>query len=266
MGNTFKIASIHIYPIKGLKGIEVKESQLLERGLEHDRRWMLIDSNSNFISQREFSQLSLFQCSMKGDQIHVSYGESSISWDIDLTQDVKRELTIWDEEEIGMEVSDAVSEWFSDKLGMKCTLVKMVDEYDRIKPLKKGRESTKLSFADGYPVLILGTASMDLLNEKSSKEILPDRFRSNIIIETNVAHEEDHWDIIQIGDASLQVIKACVRCQVIMIDQSTGIADKEVLKALSTYRKEGNEVRFCANVICLTEGKLDQQSQVVLSK
>lgn len=249
------VKSLHIYPIKGMKGIDLNSSKAMERGLENDRRWMLVDKNGNFITQRTNSNLALFRCEL-GSLLKVFYGSDSIEIDLEQYSSLKIETTVWDTKVMAYEVSDVISDWFAKKLGVKCHLVKMVNEFDRYKKLIKGPEQTKVSFADGYPYLIVGTASLNKVSQEVGSEIPADRFRANIVVETQIPHEEDTWNHIRIGSSLLQVIKPCARCTVVNIDQATGIKDNQPLKTLSLYRKYGNKVNFGANVICLEEGNI----------
>ncbi len=247
------IKSLHIYPIKGLGGIELQEAILLERGMQYDRRWMLVDANGEFMSQRNDSRLALFRCSID-DVLRIKYGGSDIAVELDQYTDHKILATVWESEVYGFEVSRKVSDWFSDLLGVSCRLVRMVDGYDRYKELIRGPKQTKLSFADGYPYLILGTASIEKLSKVAGKEIPANRFRPNIIVHTSTANEEDYWNFLQVGNFKMQVIKPCVRCLVINIDQTSAEQKAEPLKSLSSYRRDGNNVIFGVNAICLEEG------------
>jgi len=250
-----KINSIHIYPIKGLAGISLSSAKVLERGLEYDRRWMLIDAQGEFITQRTDARLALFHCAL--DQtLAVTYGDAQLSIDLDEVTGEKILTNVWEHQVYTYEVSQAASDWFSDQLGVDCLLVKMVDEFDRYKDLIKGPAQTRVSLADGYPYHIIGTASFDLLADKVGSRIPQNRFRANIIVETDEAHIEDTWDQLKVGSAKLQVIKPCARCLVVNIDQSTGKSLKEPLKSLASYRSDGNVVNFGANSICLTEGSI----------
>lgn len=249
------IKSLHIYPIKGLGGIDVQEANLLERGMQYDRRWMLVDMDGVFISQRTDARLALFNCMIDG-HLNVSYQDSEINIDLDEYSSVRILTTVWEHEVHAYEVNESVSKWFSDMLNVECLLVRMTDDDVRYKELIKGPKQTKVSFADGYPYHIIGTASIDQLSEIIGSEIAATRFRANIIVNTTEAHEEDTWNQIDIGNAKVQVIKPCARCLVVNIDQSTAEMNKEPLKSLSTYRRVGDKVNFGANAICLIQGKI----------
>lgn len=263
MNTQHSIQSIYIYPIKGLRGISLSQSQLLERGLAHDRRYVLVDKEGMFLSQRKFPHMALFTCAMNETEITVSYHNESISWSIDSFSDKKRCVSIWDLDTYAFEVEDRINHWFTVQIGVDCALVKMTDRYDRIKPLKDDRH-TKVSFADGYPVLVLGTASLEFLNQKLSDKIEESRFRANIYIHTTVPHIEDTWSKLIIGGATLEVIKPCARCQVVNIDQLSAEVNHEPLKTLAMYRKVGNKVNFGVNAICVESGLLSIDDLVIV--
>lgn len=247
------IKSLHIYPIKGMGGIELKESKLLERGMQYDRRWMLVDMDGEFITQRTVPRMALFQC-MIDIKLNVSFEGSSISIEMDEYSDVKILTTVWENEVYAYEVNTNLSDWFSAQLDISCRLVRMVDQWNIYKKLIKGPKETKVSFADGYPYSIVGTASLDELSKRLAEEIPANRFRANIIVNTLIAHEEDLWDVLRIGDTKLQVIKPSARCLVVNIDQKSATIKKQPLKELTLYRKQENRVNFGANTICLVEG------------
>lgn len=259
------IKSLHIYPIKGLGGIDLQEANLEERGFEYDRRWMLVDENGEFISQRTVPEMALFRCNME-DGLNVVYKENAISINVETYSDRKILTTVWEHEVYAYEVSDEISMWFSEMLNIQCRLVRMTDQHDRYKKLIKGPKHTKLSFADGYPYMIIGTASLAKISNEVGQEIPANRFRPSIVVKTLVAHEEDDWAYIEMGDVKLQVIKRCARCVVVNIDQNSAAQSKEPLKSLSKYRMEENNVNFGINVVCLVQGSIRVGDIVVVKK
>lgn len=247
------VKSLHVYPVKGMGGIELQEANMFERGVQFDRRWMLVDKDGEFITQRTVSKIALFQCRID-NALHVSYKRETISWGFEEYTDVKILTTVWENEVFAFEVNRKVSNWFSNQLEIDCRLVRMVDEFHIYKKLIKGPKQTKVSFADGYPYSIIGTASLGELSKRVGINIPANRFRANIIVHTKIAHEEDLWDELQIGSAKLQVIKPSARCLVVNIDQTSAENKKQPLKELASYRMEDNKVNFGANTICLVEG------------
>ena len=257
------VKSIIIYPIKGMRGVELDSCATLDRGFENDRRYMLVDKNNKFISQRSHSKLALITAQIVDEKMHITYNDSMFSFSIQEYSDEVIDATLFDNVVSGTIVSENVSRKFSEMLEDDVRLVKMTTENIRIKKLIKGPEKTNVSFADGYPYLIAGTASLNQLNEKLDGSVLMDRFRPNIVIETEVPHEEDNWESIQIGNAKMLVIKPCARCPVVTINQQTADKTKDTLKVLSTYRKKDNKVYFGVNAISLENSHINVGDSVV---
>lgn len=258
------VSQLYIYPIKSLGGIAVQECKALIRGFEYDRRWMLVNNTGRFLSQRENAQLALFSCQMKDGRLVVSYKSEELSIDLEAHTDNEIEIEVWSDKFQAYEVDKETSEWFSEQLDQPVRLVKMTEASLRPKQLKVAPHKTELSFADGYPYLILGDASMQALNSHLDNPLPLDRFRANIIVTTTQAHEEDKWQQnFQLGQAKLKVIKPCARCVVTTIDQRSGEKGKEPLKSLATYRQWDNKIWFGANAICTQEGIVSVGDRVV---
>ncbi len=256
--NNYTIEKLYVYPVKGLKGIEVEEALFEKEGLQYDRRWMIVDvEDQKFISQRSHPQLALFKTKIENGKLYIHYGEDYVSFDVSLyNPDLRLDVTVWNDTVNCHEVDTSISYWLSNKLDWPCKLVSLTDRNARIKIYGKEKNSTTMSFADGYPALILGTASMDFLNEKSSTPIHYNRFRPNILVKTFIPHEEDTWSKCETSDVSMQLIKPCVRCQVINIDQDLAEKMLEPTKTLAVYRMSENGIIFGMNTVCLKEGVL----------
>lgn len=252
-----KVKEIIIYPIKGLKGISVSKSNVKDIGLEGDRAYMLSDLNGNLISQRTTNELALMSVQQKDKTLLVQHKGQSIEIETGQMSDQQMEVEVWGARFSCNEVSKEISAWFAKQLGMPCKLMIMPDSKSRIKKFNKPPYESYLSFADGYPILTLGTNSVEQLNNKLSETVEANRFRANILIETSSPHEEDDWADFMIGEnVKLRNIKPCVRCQVITINQENGIKGNEPLKTLSTYRKFAEGVCFGSNVIVLSQGEI----------
>ena len=241
------------------------DSALAEKeGFRYDRRWMLVDSNGRFLSQREHNEMSLFSCSITDSSLEIEYDGDKISIPLDQETNTHHNVTVWDHTVSAAEVNPIFSDWFSDKLKQSCKLVRMTDSSERIKDFKKPPFKSKVSFADGYPYLLLGTASMDELNNRMDTALNINRFRPNIVVDTSIAHEEDEWEDIQASGAHLRIVKPCARCVVTTINQETGVAGKEPLKTLASYRRWDNQVFFGANAILLSPGVINKDDQILL--
>ena len=61
------ISQLYIYPVKSLGGIAVNTALVTERGLENDRRFMLVDEEGLFLTQRERPSMALLRTAIEGD-------------------------------------------------------------------------------------------------------------------------------------------------------------------------------------------------------
>jgi hypothetical protein len=249
-----KVTGLYIYPIKSISGISLSSSVVMERGLQYDRRWMLVDENNKFISQRQHIEMALLQPEIVGDQLRISHKTKDIPpLSFDLNPDLDKEkitVSIWNDVISALRMEDACGAWFSEVLDMKCELVYMPDEVQTADwTARQTSTGEGVSFADGYPLLVLGTASVADFNTRLDNPVQAANFRPNILVESTTPYEEESWKRFTIGQQSFEGIRACGRCQVIGFDQEKATNDPAVLKTLSTYRKVGNKVLFGLNAV-----------------
>lgn len=256
-----ELSEIWVYPVKSLGGISLKEARVTDRGLELDRRWLLVDDNGRFLSQREHPELALFSPEIAGDCLRITHKELQDSIDIPLRPIVldatsKLEVTVWDDTIDAFEVSPDATDWFSKLIGFSVRLVYMPDESERkVDPdyAITGDEIT--SFSDAYPFLIIGQSSLDDLNGRLEVKVPMNRFRPNFVFTNGEAFEEETWREFKIGNIPFVGVKPCARCVMTTIDQEKGvISGKDPLKTLSQYRNFGNKVLFGENLIGLGMG------------
>lgn len=249
-----KVTGIRIYPIKSLGTIELEEAVALKSGLQWDRRWMLVDSQNIFMTQRKLKELCLFKQEINKGTLLVHKEESRVT--VPLRQEEQKLFTadIWGHATPVFEVGSEISEWFSEHLKQAVKLVRMNLDHARYREKEEAKENVEMNLADGYPILILGSASLDYLNGKLQEPVGMDRFRPNIIVDTSKAHEEDEWKDFEIGEASFHISHPCARCLVTTINQRTAEKGKEPLRTLAGYRKVGERVNFGANTLCKVEG------------
>lgn len=234
------ISEIHIYPIKSLKGIRLDSAVVEKRGLRHDRRWMLVDAENRFMTQREFPQMARVTVSIQENHLEIHAAEmTSIFVPFIPTGNERVRTMVWGSDCEGIGYSSEVDEWFSRAIGAKCRLIYMPDDEFRPVNSRFNAGDDIVSFADGYPLLAIGEASLRDLNSR-----MPDapvemrRFRPNLVIAGSEAFAEDKWADINIGDAGFRAAKPCARCVMTTIDPDLGEFDgKEPLKTLATYRR-----------------------------
>jgi uncharacterized protein YcbX len=265
--NDLYLSALNIYPIKSLGGFSLQQAQMEDTGLQYDRKWMLIDAEGTFITQRKHFELAMLQVSINVDQLTVTHKKDlsrNVSFSLDENTGVNIPVSIWDDQSRGLEVSTRVNEWFSDFMQMNVRLVQMPSNERRLVDQRYADENEIVSFADGYPCLIISEASLNGLNEKLAEPVHMDRFRPNFVFTGGEPHIEDKFGSFYLGDTLFSAVKPCARCVLTTIDQQTGIKGHEPLKTLASYRMEGKKVLFGQNLIHKGNGtiRLGDQIQV----
>lgn len=250
----YVVKELYIYPIKSLAGIPVQSAKAEEMGFEYDRRWMLIDEENQFITQREHPILSQFYPQIKEDSIEISHLDTTHEFLIGENLSEPIFSKVWDDESKVVEVNKTTSKWFSEALGFSCKLVKILNKGDRKHDSSRLNQILNVSLADGYSYLLIGSKSFDQLNERLEEKITIQRFRPNIVITTNLPHEEDFFGTFQIGNVKFKNAKPCGRCVMVNTNPANAIVSKEPLKTLSLYRTSNNLVYFGTNILSLQEG------------
>lgn len=250
----YSISQLNIYPVKSLGGFSPDQWVANPEGFYLDRTWLLTKDYKTFISQRDVPVLARFKTSINENDIIVTFEGQSITFGYDQIEQKKHILRVWDDECVTYETPSFLSEWFSDMLRFRVFLVRQADHKSRMHYSSKIQKSVAVTMADGYPYLILGTASLQELNSRLELPVALNRFRPNIVVSTSIPHEEDLFESFTIGTATFTIMKPCGRCIMVNVDQETGTSYKEPLKTLSAYRKIDNHVYFGANAICLSSG------------
>jgi uncharacterized protein YcbX len=245
-----QVSELFIYPIKSLGGISVQNAAVTSRGLQHDRRWMLVNEHGHFITQREFPQMALLKATVEVNGIavhHHSIGSLLIPFNSE--KKPLQQFAVWDDTCMGRYVSEEFDEWFSEVLNMKCRLVYMPDDSEREVDQRYAKPGMITSFADAYPFLLIGQSSLDDLNKRMVLPLPMNRFRPNIVFTGGDAYSEDLMNKIAISDITFYGAKLCARCVLTTIDQQTAIKAKEPLKTLASYRMKNNKIMFGQNLV-----------------
>lgn len=257
------VTEIWIYPVKSLGGLSLPAGRVLSKGITHDRRWMLIDENNQFMTQRVYPGMALFKLSPAQEGFLVNFGEEQIHLPFEHTG-IATTARIWDDEVNVYEVSKRHSEWFSHHLGMACRLVFFPENEPRaVDPdYAFGRE--QVSLADAYPLLMIGQESLNDLNSRMRIPLPMNRFRPNIVFKGGMPYAEDNWKNLAIGQTRLSAVKPCSRCVLTTVDQDTGRKGIEPLVTLATYRKKGNKINFGQNLLVKQEGLVTVGEEISL--
>ncbi len=246
------LTELNIYPIKSLKGIAITEAAVEARGLRRDRRWMLVDADNKFITQREIPKMAALSVDLLTDGLRVTNGSTHIDVPAEPYSDDSATVAIWGSRVKAAVYQPFVNHWFSDALGVDCRLVQMPESTNRIvSPNYAVRKFEDIvSFADGYPFLLIGQASLDDLNSRLQEPVGMNRFRPNFVVAGAEPFAEDTWKRVRIGSTVFHVVKPCDRCVITTIDQAKGEkTGKEPLKTLSEYRNRNGKVLFGQNLI-----------------
>lgn len=232
------VSKINIYPIKSLRGISLKTSIVEDRGLEHDRRFMIVDANNELLTQREFSKMATISVEDTEDGLNISTeGICKLAIPNGFDGAEKAIVRVWQSYCEALVAADEINKWFCEVLNTTCRLVQMPSNTRRLINNLFNVNDDIVSFADGYPLLVIGESSLRDLNEKLEKSIPMNRFRPNLVVSGSATFGEDTWKKIRIGKTVFRAVKPCARCVVTTIDQETGISNiKEPLKTLATYR------------------------------
>jgi len=256
------LQQIYQYPVKSLAGESISDASIVAQGIEYDRQWMLVDGQGKFLSQRKHPKMALIESRMVNEVLILKIpGEPEIK-----VSEPKnhhwRAVTIWNDQVQALAIRE-VDHLLQEFLQTTCHLVKMSQQQPR-KITDTAAEGT-VSFADGFPFLLIGTASLHNLNEKLARAVTMKNFRPNFVVETIEQHQEDCWDEIKIGEVIFKNVKLCSRCIMTTVDPTTAqtSTDQEPLLTLSKYRKVSKlGVLFGSNLIALNSGTINRGDKV----
>lgn len=255
------ISQINVYPVKGLKGIALEEARCTDRGIENDRRWMVVDAEGVFMSQREHPKMATVWTDLEEGFLSLSAPDAgSVEVALQPPPAPSMKVRVWRSTVDAVPASREADWWLSDYLEMPCRLVYMPQDSERYSNAQYAGEGKRVGFADGYAYLLIGEGSLADLNTRLAARGHPalpmNRFRPNLVVAGSAPYAEDGWKGIRIGTAAFRGVKPCGRCQVTTTDQATGeVTGPEPLATLATFR-ESNEfgVMFGMNLVSVTPG------------
>jgi uncharacterized protein YcbX len=238
------VTQLHVYPVKGLKGIALERAACTDRGLENDRRFMVVDARGRFMSQREHPKMATVWTDIAGDTLLLSAPElPEVEVPLEPQGAASLEVQVWRSTCAAVAASRAADAWLTDYLGAPCRLVYMPESTERFSN-EQFAPGKRVSFADGYAYLVTHEASLAELNArivaKGGTAVPMSRFRPNIVVAGAQAYAEDHWRELAMGSSLLRAAKPCGRCEVTTTDQATGeVLGPEPLATLAQYRDGG---------------------------
>ncbi|WP_411035009.1 MOSC domain-containing protein [Shinella sp. BYT-45] len=219
-----KIEGLNIHPLKSGRAIPVESAAVRLDGLAGDRRFMVVEPDGRFITQRELQALARIEATAVGESLHLEMEGRQLFASFE--PDDRMDVTIWDSPVSAAVADEAVNEALSGWLARPVRLVQM----DALSARAEGEEwagrPVPVGFADGFPVLVTTTGSLDDLNRtllaKGQEPVGMDRFRTNILVSCDEPWAEDFWETIEIGGIAFDFVKPCARCIMTTQDQTTG--------------------------------------------
>jgi len=256
------LRSIYRFPLKSGQGESLTQVGLDALGVVGDRRWMLVDeATGRFLTQRadpKMSQLSALWNASGGLTLSTA-GTAALEVEVPDANTDLRGVTIWRDTLRVPDAGDAAAHWLSAFIGRPVRLVHVPLERARTTEAGYGRDDDKVAFADGYPLLLIGQASLDDISTRLGRPLDMLRFRPNLVVEGSEAFAEDGWKRIRIGDVEFRLVKSCSRCILTTIDPQTGERDeqREPLMTLMSYRKQEGGTMFGQNLVNDSNGVLE---------
>ncbi len=251
---TCTLASVHAYPIKSCGGVQLQQGLLIETGLEFDRAWMVVDRHGEMLTQREHPRMALVQAAFKGNDLVLrAPGMLALHLRLDAVE-AATYARVWDDRVRAYDMGALAGQWFTDFLrpgnqtpGNRLQLVRFDPEHHRpCDPQWTGTLPAQTGFADGFPLLVANTASLQDLNRRllaaGATAVDMQRFRPNLVLDGLPAFDEDHTRELFIetadGEVELRLVKPCVRCSIPNVDPATALSSPTVGDTLASYRSD----------------------------
>lgn len=265
-----QIARLFVYPVKSCAGVELQSAALSATGLALDRAWMVVDAQGRFVTQREQPRLALVQPGLTPGGLELR-APAMAPLVLPLgCEGPGTEVKVWDEAMHALDMGEGAAQWFSRYLAPAFTGLAQPYRLVRFDPAQRRTSSLSWTggvpalnqFSDGFPLLVIGEASLANLNQKlvaaGHAPVGMERFRPNLVLSGLQAHDEDRVGLMTLDADAVPVllkpVKPCPRCPIPNIDPHTGSSSPEVGDTLQTYRQDarlGGAVTFGMNVIAL---------------
>ncbi|AVP98427.1 MOSC domain-containing protein [Ahniella affigens] len=245
-----RLLEIYRHPVKSFGGELLDAAELHDLGVKGDRRFMLIDANDRFVSAREVPALLHWRAHWHDDGSLLLVAPNGASHRAQLGADTL-DVTVWDDTFQALLCAADTQAWLGTHLDWPARLVFVPDPSPRAVDPQYAQAGDAVSFADGYPILIVSDASLDELQARAGLALSMRRFRPNLVISATAPHAEDQWRRLRIGECELELVKPCVRCVLTTIDPITAEPhpEREPLRSLIQYRRGPKGVTFGMNAL-----------------
>lgn len=254
------VSKIIIYPIKSLSGVSLPFAKVTSTGFKNDRKFMLMSyAEKKMITLREFPSLYSIKVSMINEDLIQLENEKKnqppilVHLNPPYQKSIIYKVNVWDDLIDVQSVDKMMDDWFSEALGIRCMLVRMIPDFFRQVDLKYANKGQGVLFADGFPYLICTEKNLAFLNSHLDKKVSMLHFRPNIVIDNSELNEEKSWKSIEINNHIFDSFKPCARCQVISIEPETMTVNEQILPFMSKNYLENKKIIFGLNA-CLKTG------------
>lgn len=252
------LSSLYLYPLKSAAPLPCATAEVERRGLAHDRRWMVVDAQGAFLTARKHPRLTLIRAQPRDECLLLEAPALPSLQLMPAPDDRRADVVVWNSTVRAVYADANAHTWISTFLGVPAQFVFMDAACVRSVDPKYSTPGDVVSFADGFPLLLISQAALDQLNAKLAKPIPMLRFRPNLVIAGTQAHAEDDWKRIRVGGIVFDIVKPCMRCTIPNIDIERGEFDPdgEPLRTLKTYRHTTKGISFGQNLIPRSVGTL----------
>lgn len=263
---SIQVSQLFYYPVKSLKGIGCSGFALDEFGPKWDRRFMLIDEKGRFFTQRQCPKMGQIHVSVDDQTITLSMAGEETTSSLQLDRFDQIEVQVWSDRVKAREMPSDVNKWLSDRLSRDVRLCFIEQDTIRQVDIDYSILGDRVSFADGFPLLILSEATIEFLSGKLDFVLDAIRFRPNIVVSGCGAFEENTWTRIKINNINIDIVKPCSRCVIPTINPVDGEKQQDVMKVMLEYCKIGNQVYVGQNAIHRSLGDIRVGHQVHIIK
>lgn len=247
-----RVSALYLHPLKSGRRVALDVAALTERGFAGDRTWMVVRPDGAFLTGREHPRLTQVAARVDGDDLELSaQGGTPLRVPLPSAEAEPVPVRIWGDDVRARAAGGEADRWISDTLGFPCRLVRLDPDAPRTVDPAYAHAGDTVGFADGFPVLVTTTASLEALNARLPEPLAMTRFRPNLVVDGATAFAEDGWRRIRVGEAELALVKPCARCVLTTVDPETGDVhpDGEPLRTLATFRRSDRGVLFGQNAI-----------------
>jgi len=276
------VTELFRYPVKSCRGERLTRAAVEPWGLAGDRRFMLVDDDGNAVTARDRPRLLLVNAVIAGNHLRLSApgiepltvpvpvpvrprgtaqarparqpSDANEPW-----QDHQPEMIavrIWRSKLDAALAAPTAHAWFSAVAGVSVRLVYLDDPTRRAMDPAHSRPSDRVSFADGYPLLLASESSLAAVDawiatgpHAEEGPVPMRRFRPSVVVAGAPAWAEDGWRRIRVGETFFRVARSCDRCVMTRLDPDTARMGHEPMSSLARHRRWDDKLWFAVNLI-----------------